>query len=689
MNGFQFIVVLLFLPMACYGQTDTLPVVPLQESIEDFLQNSGAEGEFDFNTLFENLEGYLETPLNLNTAEESDLRDLGLLSDAQILQLLQYRNTAGDFIAIQELQAIPSFDLPTIRRLLPYVTVASAVDDYQESIATMLSEGANELYLRWSRILETQAGYEKEKTNGYLGDPNQLYIRYKHSYSNKLSYGITAEKDRGEELFKGSNQQGFDFYSAHFYLRDYNSHVKAIALGDYSVSLGQGLILFSGFGAGKGAAVTNIKRSGRVIRPYSSVNEANFMRGAAATLAYGPFEVTAFASYRGRDGNVSVADTLDADQDILSVTSLDIDGYHRTSAEIADENALHQLTVGGSARVESSYGHVAVNALFDRFDKSLIRSIQPYNRYYFQGRQLLNASVDYAFVYRNLHFFGETAVGDNGVPATLNGILIGLDRKVDFSALFRHFPRNYVALNANPFSETSGARNETGLYLGLEVRPMNNWKASAYFDAWKHPWLRFDADAPSSGYEYRGRLTYTIKRKLNAYLEIREEVKQKNAPETLNKLSYLTPYRIFQTRMHVGHELTSFLELRTRVDWGYSQNEADGRSPGFAIYQDAIFQPIDFPLHFTTRFAIFDTQGYSTRFYSYENDLLYAFSIPAYYNKGTRFYINLRYRGIRNMVLEMRYAQTYWKNQSTFGSGTEAIAGQAKSQVSAQVKWRF
>ena len=38
----------------------------LTEALEDFLQNAGNDDNFDFNTLFEQLEIYLETPLNLN-----------------------------------------------------------------------------------------------------------------------------------------------------------------------------------------------------------------------------------------------------------------------------------------------------------------------------------------------------------------------------------------------------------------------------------------------------------------------------------------------------------------------------------------------------------------------------------------------------------------------------------------------
>jgi hypothetical protein len=666
------------------------PPDEVQERIEDFLQNTDSEGAFDFNTIFEQLEDFRQEPIDLNRAGEPLLRELQLLTDAQIRDLLTYRQTAGDLIAIYELQAIPGFDLATIRRILPYVTVRGSLDDYQIPLSEMLKNGRDEMFVRWSRILENQKGFQSQTESRYLGDPNQLYLRYRHSYGTRLSYGITAEKDRGEEFFKGSNRQGFDFYSAHLFARDLNKTVRAFALGDYSVSLGQGLLVYTGFGIGKSSSPLTLKRTGRVLSAYTSANEIYFFRGAATTLAIGKhLEMSTFASLRKRDANLLESDTALVDGEIRSFTAFDEDGLHRTRSEIADEKVLNQFTTGGSLKWKFNSNYFAINVLYDQFDKKLQRRIQPYNQFQFNGDRLLNVSVDYSYLWRNVNFFGETALSDNGAIATLNTVLIGLDRAVDLAILHRHFPRHYQALNANPFAETTGAANETGLYLGLEMRPVKNWTLSGYFDAWQHPWLRFQADAPSRGWEYRARLSYELRRRLRAYVEVREEVKEANAPNPETKADVLVENRIFQTRLHIENQLTKFLELRSRLDWGFSQSGESTRSAGFAVYQDILFRPIDFPLGFTARFSIFDTPGFDTRFYSFENNVLYNFSIPAYYNRGTRFYLNVRYRLGRNLTLEGRIAQTYWANQATIGSGSEAISGRQRTDVSSQIRWRF
>lgn len=693
----RYFFILLFFPFWAQAQIDTLPPeVPqeVQQIIEDFLSETEEE-QFDFNTILEELEVYLQSPLNLNAADENTLREFLLLTNRQVDELLKYKTEVGDLLSIYELQSIPTFDLVSIKRILPFITVGGDTYDYNLSIKQMVFTGQNELYLRWGRVLQQQKGYtpvlEGETVSRYLGDPNQFYTRFKHSYGNRLSYGFTAEKDRGEEFFKGSNKKGFDYYTAHFYLRNYNRRIKALALGDYSVSLGQGLVLFSGFSYGKSTQVTNIRKGGRVIRPYTSVNEAFYMRGAAATIGLADnFDLTTFISYRNRDANfVDQVDTFLIEPTLAVIASLGTSGLHRTATEIENRQVTKQFSSGGSLKYQKGNRHIALNVLYNQFSNPVEKDIKPYNQFDFRGQRLLNASLDYGFMLRNISLFGETAISDNGAVATLNGMLIGLTPKVDFALLHRYYPYNYQVLEANPFGETRGGKNESGLYLGIELRPHKNWKISGYFDRWHHPWLRFLANAPSRGNEYRTRITWWAKRKFELYLEFRNEIKEKNYTAEGLKTKLTPENQTFQTRLHFSYKLTKALTIRSRIDMGFHDNLQEPRSTGFVIYQDVIYKSVEFPLSFSARFALMDTDGFNARYYSYENNLLYTFSIPAYYNKGSRVYLNLRYRGIRNLTIEARIDQTYWTNKSTIGGGLEEIDGNVRTGVSAQIKYKF
>ncbi|MFK7807070.1 MAG: hypothetical protein AB8F74_04635, partial [Saprospiraceae bacterium] len=63
--------------------------------------------------------------------------------------------------------------------------------------------------------------------------------------------------------------------------------------------------------------------------------------------------------------------------------------------------------------------------------------------------------------------------------------------------------------------------------------------------------------------------------------------------------------------------------------------------------------------------------------------------IPAYYNRGSRYYLNLKYRATRRMVLEFRVARTHWVDEEFFGTGLERIDGNKRTEVKAQMRYKF
>jgi hypothetical protein len=685
----------LFFPSFCaWAQIDSLTHQVGEDMLENFLQEQEEDADFDYNDIFDDLEYLRRRPLDLNKASDADLDIFPFLNELQKNALLRYRESAGELISIFELQAVPEFDLITIKRLIPFVKVnePGLLDQSKEYY---LDEGRNELLLRWSRFLQEQKGFatpEDSTASRYLGDPNRYFVRYKYRLRNRISLGFTAEKDAGEEFFRGSNKQGFDFYSAHLFIRDLNKNITAIALGDFSVAMGQGLIIFQGFAPRKSVFSTTIKRSGRTLRQYSSVNEFDFFRGAGATIAlHKNLEFTAFASYRARDANLDAPDidTLDTEEPGAAfATSLQISGFHRTPSEIADENAIKQSSAGAVLKFRQRRWHLALNGLYEHLDKPLERNEAPYNQFFFNGTTLFNLSADYAFTHRNYHFFGETARSNNGAVATLNGVIMGLDRKADVALLYRNFPRHYQALNPKPFAETTGARNEQGFYVGLSMEPVRNWRFNGYFDLWSHPWLRFNVDAPSRGYEWLARLTFVRRKKMELYAQVRQEIKEENSGIETGNNDVLVERTLTQARIHLSYNLSKTLQWRSRLDIGFW--EKDGQTlKGASIFQDLIYKPLGSPLSFSTRFALFDTDGYAVRFYSFENDVLNQFSIPAYYDRGSRFYFVAKYRISRSLTLEGRYARTYFPNLERIGSGLTEIAGDTRSEVKVQLRMSF
>lgn len=684
---------LCLLAIGIFAQVDSLSSRQSQEDLlESYLQAQDEESTFDYNDLFEDLDYLRKKPLDLNLANESDLDAFPFLTDLQKISLLEYRKTYGNFLSIYELQAIPNFDLLTIRQLLPFTKVGNKASS-NPLPENWKSDGTHQIILRWSRALEERRGFTITDTSRsrYLGDRNAFYMRYRFSFSNRLSIGFTAEKDEGEEFFKGSNKQGFDFYSAHLFYHNPNGRLKNLALGDYNVSMGQGLILFNGFSPRKSPLTTSIKRNGQPLRRYSSVNENDFFRGIGATISLAEkLDASLFFSSKLNDGNIGNPE-LDPDtgEPLLNfITSLQNSGRHRTPSEVEDENSIRLTQTGGIFRYRGRKLRVSANALFSQLDQPLQRDSRPYNLNRFSGSELFNASLDYQYTFRNYHLFGETAMSDNGAIASTNGLLVALDRKVDIALLHRHFPEAYQALNAQPFAETSGGRNEIGTYLGMAIRPAKRWQVNAYFDLWRHPWLQFRNDSPSTGNEWLLRINYSVRRKMDAHFQIRQEKKAQNQDAVDGRFDTAAERNNLQGRIHFGFQLSEVWEWRTRFYAGLNKL-GEEKADGTAIFQDLIYRSKSFPVSFSSRFVIFNTGDSRLRFYAFENDVLYAFSVPSYAGRGTRFYINARWKVRKGMTLEARYARTDFTDREVIGNGLDEIQGTTQSNIRVQVRMNW
>ncbi len=171
----------------------------------------------------------------------------------------------------------------------------------------------------------------------------------------------------------------------------------------------------------------------------------------------------------------------------------------------------------------------------------LVKTGQPYNQFEFNGSTLWNAGWDYSWMVRNVNFFGEISASPNGALAHVNGMVASLDPRLAVSALYRHYPREYQVLYSGAFKESGNNFNERGIYTGINFRPFRALGLAMYYDRFYFPWLRYRTDAPSSGYEWSGLLTYTPSRKTEIYLRYRESLKTSNTTQPNVLIQNLTP----------------------------------------------------------------------------------------------------------------------------------------------------
>ncbi len=670
--------IFLFLFLAeTYGQV--IPPVTEQQ-LENLTDVDQAETEDD--SYLQQLSYYSRHPLNLNIADATELKELRVLTDLQIENFLTYRRLLGRFISVYELQAVPSWDIETVRKLLPYITISSVLSP-AAAFAERFSGGDHSLLVRVSQVLERSRGFDKS-TSGtkYLGSPQRIFFRHRYTYKNTLQYGLVGDKDAGEQFFRGAQRQGFDFYSLHLFARRIGS-IQALALGDFTVNMGQGLIQWQSLAFKKSVDVMGIKRQSPVLRPYNSAGEFYFHRGAGITIKKGRIESTAFVSLRKLSANF-VADTVNNEDFISSFLN---SGYHRTPNEVADRNLLTQTAFGGNIQYKGDRWQVGVNAVHYKFSKPVRRRDEPYNYYAISGNNWTNVSIDYSYTYRNLHFFGEAAADRNFSKAFINGLLLSVDAAVDVSLLHRTISKEYQAVYGNAFTENTYPTNETGFYSGISIRPAQGWRVDAYADVFKFPWLKYLVDAPSSGTDFLVQLTYTPNRQTELYTRFRNETKQANQSGNSTVTNFLVKIPRQSWRTQVMHKINTAWTIRNRAELLWFDREGENRSTGFLMYADVLYRPMLKPLAAGLRLQYFETDDYNSRIYSYENDVLYSYSIPAFFDKGYRYYLNLNYDIGKQLTVWLRWAQTIFQNRRTVGSGLDEISGNRRTEIRVQLRW--
>jgi hypothetical protein len=603
-----------------------------EEQLENLVNNEESIPEDD--SYLQQLETVRKNPLDLNTAGPDELAELRVLNTFQIENLIAYRQLLGPIVDLHELQAIPAWNIPTIRKILPFVTVTiTAGDEWSKRF----SKGEHMLLFR-------------------ISNSDQIFFRYRYQYKNLLQYGVTADKDAGERFFKGAQKYGFDFYSFHLYIKN-KGMIRGLAIGDFTVNMGQGLMQWQSLAFKKSAEVTAIKRQSPVLRPYNSAGEFNFHRGAGITIGRKHIQLTTFISFRKIDASI---DTIGND---LSFTSFQVSGYHRTPAEINNKGNLRQITTGGSIQWKAERWRIGFNSIYYHFSANLEKQEQLYDLYAPTGNHWYNASADYSFTHRNVHVFGELAIDKNADPAWLMGVLISTDAKFDISILHRMISRRYKAIMGNAFTESSMPSNENGLYAGITIRPLNGWRLDGYADIYRFPWLKYRVHMPSGGRDLFAQLTWKASRKVELYTRFKNEIRKE-----------LLISRKQNWRIHLEHKIDQAITLRKRVELVWFK-KGEEKQEGFLAYMDVLYKPLLSSLAVVARVQYHETDGYDARVYAYENDVLYSYSVPVFDKKGYRYVLTLQYDHNKKISLWLRWARQAGASES--------------SELKFQVRWIF
>lgn len=214
-------------------------------------------------------------------------------------------------------------------------------------------------------------------------------------------------------------------------------------------------------------------------------------------------------------------------------------------------------------------------------------------------------------------------------------------------------------------------------------------RLDAYADFYHFPWLKYRTDAPTSGNDYMIQFTF----RPNKQVELTSRFQYQNKSINYNPDNlYLNPVvgRPKQGwRTQFNYKINKEITLRSRMELTWFDKHGKEPQNGFLVFSDVIYKPFSKPFSGNIRLSYFETDGYDSRIYSFENDVLYGYSIPVFFGKGYRYYLNVRYKVNKKLSFWGRFAQTIYLDQNEMGSGLDLIKRNRKSEIKLEMIYNF
>ena len=627
------IIIILFILSSFQGRAGVRPSFSLDDIILDIYNAVTEFGEVDYEQLQTDLYALHESPIDLNNTSDEELTQLYFLSPQQIDAILAYAYR-HPFESLYELRLIPELADYEIRDLLPFVYINRAALN-SETINTDALY-AKEIFAKAHHELLTRI--DARNIEAYEGtDPIYTQFRYRFDFRRRVTFGVQLRRPAGG--FARDLQ-----YGAYLQLNDITPHLHTLVAGNFQASFGQGLVLAPVFHAGKSMYVTSVGQQREGLRYYSSV-DGEGLHGAGATLRW----------------------------EWNKTTRLDVSALY--SMRRANDSTWHHL-LGANLTLRHKKLQVELTAIENLWSDSIHPYTNAkYNRHYFRGHN--QAVIGASFRYNHGWFdaFGEIATAQNHQitndqsPITKShwgfGTIIGSrfypTNGISLLALYRYYSPYFDNALGYAFSETSRLGDENGGYLGFDITRLRNWRFIGYGDIFYFSGYKYGlGDATRTlGYDAMAEIQYSWSKHPSfqggdgGRLSLRLRARQKGDAT-------------YSTRAQFDWAQGSW-SLRTTAEANIIPSKLSTLNSqltyGFTIFQDISYS---LPLRegrglgLRLRLQGFDAREWANRIYTYEHDVLYAYSIPAVYGLGGRAYLCLRWQIIPQLALYFRASETVY-----------------------------
>jgi len=649
----KYIIAVLLFPTVYYAQTDSIKSLNALETILEDGSNTN-----DVSHIYYSFDNVFENPVDINNTSADALLQIPFLNKTTAQAIINYRNEIGNFSSLRQLKNVEGISDEMAEKLVTFLKIIGKNSPtFINSFSKIFSESEISFRSRIIQDLQPEKGFRE---NLFQGSRQKYYNRFTINSPDKYYFGLLIEKDAGEKSFA-------DFVSYSLKINNL-SFVKSIIAGNYNFEFAQGLSMWSPFGLAKGSdAVNTVSKNDRGAVPSVNPNENQFLHGAAIDFQFNKFSLKSFFSSHHLDASIDSISGL--------VSSLPIDGNHRTANEIKRHSSLEENIFG-----------ISGDYLFNNSSKiSFLYYQSNYDHYLdfenYSGKKFEHFSVGYSATIKRLSFSGEIANYKNSIAA-INTLQISVGKKLSLVFSYRHFPSDYYTIHGSSFGEKGTATNENGFYTGFY------WQSgigsfNIYYDQFKFPIASSGYNFSSTGSDFR--LFYNYK--FSSSLELRLRYKNENTPVFID--DNLSQRKSNALRAELLYKIFKELKLRTRFEVVHKNSVASlPAENGYLFFQDINSSQIK-NLSLTCRIIFFRTDSYESRLYEFENDLDGIMNNPALFGEGIRWYFICRYKTPIGLNLSLKYSELYRPNENSLSSGSAEILGNIDNRLSVQLDFSF
>jgi len=602
----------------------------LAEAAERLME---VDGDYDASQLTEMLSELREFPVFINSGDADEIARLFFLTGFQVMVLADHITRNGPVVSLYEIALLPAFDRGTALLMAPCISFQAAED-----------RGIH------SRGHTVSTITESARFNSSVGENSGVrsLLRVRHE-GGRISYGLTAENDPGER-FTCREAAGADFVSGYLMYHG-KGLVNCMIAGDYSLRFGEGLAFNSNSWQGSWLCSPSFMTGRTSITKFSSTEENNFFRGAGLFLGSYNTGAVFFASCNVIDARP----VFDNDSTITAFSSLVKGGVHVSESQLEARNSLTETVSGFHLMSGTDKVRGGLTAAVTWFslpfmpDTTKAETISA-----FEGKRLINLAADFKAGTGRLLFFSEAALSIPGSWALISGLRGRPEARVTWNLLARYFTPDYHAFHSGAFRAGSGSGNEAGIAASVNIEAARHLFVTAAADHYRIPSPRYRSSFPSSGNRIEIRGEYLPRDELSVRLSYALTSREYDvSAETGTAASEFRERR--QLSLVFKYEPATCITLATRASISYV---TPGAEKGYLLCHDVSYSFRNVPFRIWLRYALCTTGGYNSRLYAWENDLLSAFSVPAFYGDCSRAFMMVSWRPSSRIEIRLKYAIT-------------------------------